>query len=325
MNNRKILIIGAGQIGSRHLQSLKAVKMPLEITVVDSSENSLDTAKERYGAINTSGGNHVLNYTDKIPVSLKFVDIAIIATTSGPRAALTKEFLKNNRAKYLILEKILFQKKTDYVQIDKLLKARKVKAWVNCPMRMMPFYAGFKKEFNRKKITYVLYGNRSGMATDLIHHVDFISFLTGSSDLKVDTKLLDKKIKKSKHKGYFEITGSLSIFFRNGSQLIIRCDAEGQSPKIIEIFDSEKRYAILESGGKAMVSKSPDWKMKEIEFSLPYQSRLTTTLIENLLSKGACELPTFKESAKLHLQVFEPIRIFLNKNSKNKFDYFPFT
>jgi len=317
--------MGAGQIGSRHLQSLKAVKIPLEITVVDSSENSLNTAKERYGAMNTSGGNHVLNYTDKIPVSLKFVDLVIIATASGPRAALTKELLRKARVKYLILEKILFQKKSDYAQIDKLLKAKKVKAWVNCPMRMVPFYAGLKKEFNRKKITYVLYGNRSGMATDLIHHVDFVSFLTESSDLKLYPKLLDKKTKKSKHEGYFEITGSLFIFFGNGSQLIIRCDAKGQSPKIIEIFDSEKRYTILESGGRALMSRAPNWELKEIEFDLPYQSQLTTILVENLLSKGACELPTLKESAKLHLQIFEPIRIFLNQNSKNKLNYFPFT
>lgn len=318
MGRKNICIIGVGQIGSRHLQALKAIKTPLEIWVADQSKNSLKTAKERYESMNTSGGEHVLHYQNELPKNSVF-DIAIIATTSGPRADITKRLLKNNKVKYLILEKILFQNKNDYAEIEKLLAKHKVKTWVNCPMRMMPFYAGLKNEFDDKKITYLLYGNQSGLATDLIHHVDFIYFLIGSSDLKTDTWLLDKKLKDSKRKGYSETTGSLSVFFENGSQLIVRCDDKDQSPKIIEIFDEEKRYTIFESQGKALVSRTPDWKLEELKFDLPYQSQLTTTLVRDLFSRGKCDLPTYKESAKLHLQTFEPIRKYF------KLKYYPFT
>lgn len=315
---KKIAIIGSGQIGSRHLQALGAVKTPLNIAVFDNSDDSLNTARKRYESMSASSAGHVLNYTKVFPQKTNF-DIAIIATTSGPRADLTKDLLKKNKVKYLILEKILFQNKNDYGRIEKLLKSKKVKTWVNCPMRMMHFYADLKQKFNNKKVAYVLYGNQSGMATDLIHHVDFVSFLTGSTDLEIDTRLLDKKLKNSKRKGYLEITGSLSIFFKNGSQVIVRCDNKGQSPKIIEIFDEEKRYIIFERQNKALVSRSPDWKTGEVKFDLPYQSQLTTRLVEDLLSKRKCDLPTYKESAKLHLQTFEPIR----KHFRLKF--YPFT
>lgn len=315
---RSVCIIGAGQIGSRHLQALKGVKTPLSIVVADQSENSLKIAKERYESMNTPGGEHVLHYQNQLPENSVF-NIAIIATTSGPRADLIKELLKKNKAVYLILEKILFSKKRSYKEIEKLLAKNKVQTWVNCPMRMMPFYAGLKKEFNKQKITYILHGNQSGLATDLIHHVDFVSFLTGSTNLKVDTKLLDKKLRDSKRKGYMEVTGSLSIFFENGSQLVARNDNKGQSPKIIEIFDEEKKYIIFESEGRALTSKTPNWKLGEIKFNLPYQSQLTTMLVEDLLSKGRCELPIYKESAKLHLQAFEPIRKYF------KLKNYPFT
>ena len=318
MNKKNICIIGAGQIGSRHLQALKAVKTPLEILVVDNSANSLDIVKERYESMNTFGGNHILHYQSQLPENSVF-DIAIIATASGPRAVLTKELLKKNKVRYIIMEKLLFQNKNDYGQIDRLLKLKKVKTWINCPMRIMSFYAGLKNEFDGKKITYILHGNQSGMATDLIHHVDFISFLTGSTDLEVYTRLLDKKLKESKRKGYLETTGSLNIFFKNGSQVLIRCDDKGQSPKIIEIFDEKKRYIIFESDERAIMSRTPDWKPEELKFNLPYQSQLTTVLVENLLSKGKCDLPTYKESAKLHLQTFEPIRKYF------KLKYYPFT
>jgi len=318
MANKSIAVIGAGQIGSRHLQALRGVKTPLDIVVIDQSENSLKVAKERYERMSTSGGKHILHYQNQMPENFVF-DIAIIATTSGPRATLAKELTKKNKIKYLILEKLLFTKKNDYATISKLLKTKKIKAWVNCPMRMIPFYAGLKKEFGGKKITYILYGNQSGMATDLIHHIDFVSFLTGSTDFKADTQLLDKKLKDSKRKGYLETTGSLSVFFENGSQLLVRCDNNGQSPKIIEIFDANKRYLLFESGGKTSVLKVPDWKLKEMRFNIPYQSQLTTILIKNLLSKGKCKLPTYKESAKLHLQILEPIRKYFKLNN------YPFT
>ena len=35
---KKVIIIGAGQIGSRHLQALAAIKTPLDIYVVDPTE-----------------------------------------------------------------------------------------------------------------------------------------------------------------------------------------------------------------------------------------------------------------------------------------------
>lgn len=315
---KSICLIGAGQIGSRHLQALKGVKTPLSIVVIDQSKNSLKIAKERYESMNTSGDKHILCYQNQLPENSVF-DIAIIATSSKPRADIIKELLKKNKIKYLILEKILFQKKNDYIDIGKLLEKNGVKTWVNCSMRVMPFYSNLKGKFDGKKITYILHGNQSGMATDLIHHIDFVSFLTGSTDLDVDIRLLDKKLKDSKRNGYLETTGSLSVFFKNGSQLLIRCDNNGQSPKIIEIFDEEKRYVIFENENRALVSKAPDWKIETVKLDLPYQSQLTTTVIENLLSSGGIALPTYEESARLHLQTFEPIRKYF------KLEYYPFT
>lgn len=324
MNKKNICIIGAGQIGSRHLQALKAVKTPLEIWVVDNSTESLKIARERYDSMNTSGGEHILHYQNQLPKNYVF-DVAIIATASEPRAVLTKQLLKKNKVKYLILEKLLFTKKNDYTIIDKLLKSKKVKTWVNCPMRMMPFYAGLKKGFRGKKITYILHGNQSGLATDLIHHLDYMAYLTGSKIFSLDTHLLDKKTKESKRKGYLEITGTLIAEFKDGSTGLFRCDDKGLTPKIIEILSQDKIYIIRESENKVLVSKTPDWMWGEVDVSIPYQSQLTTILVNNLLRKRTCDLPSYEESARYHLQSMEPLLKFLNTKSNKKYDKYPFT
>lgn len=322
--NKKVLIIGAGQIGSRHLQALKAVKSPLEILVIDQSDESLGVARERYNSTPASKTIHNIEYGRELPKN-KIYDIAIIATTSGPRAALTKELLGKSKVKYLVLEKLLFAKKNDYASIGKLLKAKGVKTWVNCPMRIIPFYKGLKGEFDRQKITYILHGNQSGLATDLIHHLDYIAYLTGSKEFLLDTRLLDKKTKESKRKGYLEITGTLTAEFKNGGLGLFRCDSKESTPKIIEILSPDKRYIIKENKSKSLVSKSPNWKWEEIEAPIPYQSQLTTILVESLFTAGKCELSTYEESAKYHLLTLEPLLKFLNKTSKRKYNYYPFT
>ena len=45
---KKIFIIGSGELGSRHLQSLKNIKTSLEIYIIDPSNKSLKIAQERY-------------------------------------------------------------------------------------------------------------------------------------------------------------------------------------------------------------------------------------------------------------------------------------
>ncbi len=324
MANKSILIIGAGQIGSRHLQALKAVRFPLEIYVVDKSEESLKMAEERYESMPAGKVAHSVEYTLSLPNKTDF-DLAIIATASSPRVAITQELLKRSKVRYLILEKLLFSKKNDYFKIGKLLRAKKIKAWVNCPMRMMPFYAGLKKEFGRQNITYILHGNQSGLATDMIHHLDYMAFLSGSKEFSLDTRLLDKKTKESKRKGYSEITGTLTAKFKNGSFGLFRCDDKGSSSKIIEIFSEDKRYIIKESENKALVSKSPEWQWQEVNTALPYQSQLTTILVEDLIKTGRCGLPLYEESSRYHLMALEPLLNFLNKISKKKYSFYPFT
>ena len=48
MTITNIAIIGAGQLGSRHLQGLKKAQLPMNIFVLDASEESLTICEQRY-------------------------------------------------------------------------------------------------------------------------------------------------------------------------------------------------------------------------------------------------------------------------------------
>ena len=101
-----IAIIGAGQLGSRHLQGVKQSNNKLDIWVLDPNKDSLEIAEERYNQIPTNipQNIHLVQSMIEIPVEL---DIVIVATSSKPRFSIVKELLTKHHVRYLILEKFL--------------------------------------------------------------------------------------------------------------------------------------------------------------------------------------------------------------------------
>lgn len=324
--NKHIFIIGGGQIGSRHLQALKAVNLPLSITVIDPNSESLKTARERYESMPAGKFQHKTEYLTEISKNKKPIDLAIIATCSDIRAEIVKKLIQLSRVKNIVLEKILFGKKSDYDSIGKLLRQSKTKTWINCPMRMMPTYRKIEKYFRGKKISYIVTGSKFGLITNAIHYLDHAVHLSDTTEFQINTAGLDSRPIPSKRKGFLEFNGTLTANFKYGSNISMTCYPEGNAPIIVEIHTDNARYIGKENEGKAWLAKAENnWQWEEIEAPIPFQSQLTTSLAENILTTGTCDLVSYNESKKIHLQMLEPLQIFLNKNSKKKYNNYPFT
>ncbi|OGM99423.1 MAG: hypothetical protein A2817_03420 [Candidatus Yanofskybacteria bacterium RIFCSPHIGHO2_01_FULL_39_8b] len=321
----KVYIIGAGQIGSRHLQALKKTSFPLDISVIDPSPESLKLAAERYDTISVEREIHRISFIKNM-ASGESIDLAIVATTSDVRAGILKQLIKKNKVKYLILEKILFNKRKDYEIIQKIITKNEIKAWVNCPIRIMPFYRNLRDKLG-SNILFYAHSGKPVLMGSAIHYIDYMSYLTRSLDFKVDTSYLDPRPISSKRKGFFEITGTLIVKFKNKGQAIFSFSNKGSSPIIIDISDDSKfRTIIKDSENKAWTSdRENNWQWKETDMQFLMQSQMTNLLVENIIGTGNCNLITYKDSAKLHLSFLESLRLFLNKHSGKKYNYYPFT
>jgi hypothetical protein len=324
MRNNKIIIIGSGQIGSRHLQSLRSIEIPLNIFVFDTSKDALKTAKDRYNEMPKSNHEHQLNFINDLPGNDAF-DVAIIATCSDVRFSVTKRLIENNKIKYIVFEKILFNEKKQYKRMADLLKKHKIKAWVNCSMQMMPFFKELREEI-KNPILYTVTGSKYGLITNAIHYLQHIAYLTNCYEYNLNTDLLDSKLMKNKRKGFLELNGTLVANFKDKSIAILNCIANGDAPIKIEVSNQDFRIIFRQNEDKAWISKSKDkWQWKEINATIPYQSSLTKTLVEDILSKNTCSLPAYKEAVIVHLQMLEPLKHFLNKNKRNKYSRYPLT
>lgn len=323
---KNICIIGAGNIGSRHLQSLADVKQPLLIEVVDPFLSSLETAKKRYSEVAPINTKHKLIYSQNINHISPKIDIAIIATNSNYRYSVTNELLSTSKVKYIVFEKILFDKPKHYKKMSELLSKNKIKAWVNCSRRAMPYYRNLTNPLKDQKLQYIVSGSGWGLATNVIHYIDHIALLTNCYDFKVDTSYLDPKPIDSRHSGFLELTGTLIASFADGSLGVFTCYSDGNAPQIMQILTPNFRTLTLETEGKAYTSaKNSNWSWNLKPAQLLNQSQITGRVVSSLLKTGSCELTPYDLSSKLHLTLFEPLLKFINKHSNKKNLYYPFT
>lgn len=300
-------IIGAGQLGSRHLQGLKSSSLPLDIWVVDNNEDSLKLAEDRYDTVKEISEKKV-HYTDNIsniPLELDFV---VVATGSKPRAAIVSNLLEHSTVKNLVLEKVLFPKLSDYDEIGNLLKEKKVKCWVNCPRRMFGYFHDIKDMLDAtKKITMHNEGKDWGLCCNAIHMIDIFLFLTGDDGYSMDTSGLIPKILESKRSGYIEINGTLRITTQSGHVLTLTStsDYDGANKKIIT---NEGLTINIEEGKGIMNINDRDYI-----FHMPYQSEMTGLLADMILKTGYCPLTTYDKSALYHKTFIKDILDYYNK------------
>lgn len=323
---KNICIIGAGNIGSRHLQALAKIKQPLFIQVVDPFLPSLDTAEKRYKEVASKNSRHMLNYFQDLNKIIPPVDVAIIATNSDIRFEVTKKLLELSSVKYIIFEKLLFDKPSEYQKMSKLLTQKNVKAWVNCSRRTMPFYRRLKNILSDQKIQYFVSGSGWGLATNVIHYIDHLALLTNCYDFKVDTRYLDPKPIESRRSGFLELTGTLIASFADGSLGVFTCYPDGDAPQIMQILAPDFRTLTLETEGKAYTSaKKSNWIWNLKPAQLLNQSQITGRVVSSLFKTRSCELTPYDLSSKLHLTLFKPLLKFVNKHSKKKYNFYPFT
>lgn len=300
----RIKIVGAGQLGSRHLQALQAIEQPLDIHVIDTSPAALEVARERFRSV-PSKVHHEIRFSSVIEPT-NVTDVAIVATNADIRRAVTNQLLDASGVRYLVLEKLLFSRPEDYVGFESMLESCGTRAWVNCPMRMMVPYEQIRAELRGSPVNYRVTGSNFGLVTNAIHYLDHVAHLTGCPEFSVNHTGLDATPVKSKRVGFLELNGRLVADFADGSRCEVVCSADGDTPVLVEIFGRNARYIVRENEGCVWLSSAESgWAWSERSARISYQSELTTRIVETLLRENSCPLSPIGESISIHRQLLD--------------------
>lgn len=328
MKITNVAIIGAGQIGSRHLQALSKTKNEINIIVIDPSQQSLDVAKERYKELPQSPNVKSISFS-KTTESLRniILDITIVATASDIRKKVILDLFSSNIPKFMILEKVVFQNVADFAEIIALFNKHETKVWVNCPRRMWDLYQFIKENLkSNDNLQVQINGSNWGLGSNAIHFIDLFYFLNGNMDLTISTELLDDTVLESKRKNFYELTGTIRGICQNKNVLSISSYKSGASPLFISISNIDNIFIVDESKGKIFFSNSNNkWQWEEKTFSIPYQSELTNLAIDSIINTGSCILTSIDESFNHHKALFDDLTKYFSKILKNEVINCPIT
>lgn len=311
----QIAIIGAGQIGSRHLQAMSLIDRPVRLQVVDPSAASRQVARERFEQCPASPLVTGVDYLEDIAGLHPEIDVAIVATSANIRRATIESLLSRKVVRRLILEKVLFQKVEDLAAVGQLLREKGVAAWVNCPNRMAPIYKTLKDSLrNEPRIEVAVTGSMIGIGCNAIHYLDLCAFLAGTAGFALSPKLLDKEIMPSKRDGFVEFTGTLAGSNAQGTRFSVTSLATGDLPVLISIASPSLRCIVRENEAKCWLSEAASgWAWREEAFTNQYQSQISQIVVRDLLDRGDCDLTRYEDSVDLHVSLLTALRDHLDQ------------
>jgi hypothetical protein len=300
--SKKIAVIGAGSIGRRHLQALLKLKPPAHISVIDPSRSAIDAAKEVCSKDRDSSSVRGLEFFESLARLGPHLDLAVVATTSRERAAVTEELLEGRSVDSIIFEKVLFQTMDEYDSVADLLASHGTKAWVNCPRRTYEIYQNLARMIGGgQRVSLHATGGEWGLACNGIHLIDLLSFFTRDCDYRYDASRLDLQVWESKRRGFSEISGTLIGYQKDGSEIVLHSRRGSSAPLVLLIMTEHLHAVVDEAAGWARIATSDNgWNAEVESFKIPYQSNLTHTLAEEIFQTGESTLTGYGESSTLH-------------------------
>jgi hypothetical protein len=304
--DNKLAVIGVGQVGSRHLQALGKVSGINKIFLVDTNPDSRKTAVSRFKEMNPDfrGRLQELENIDKLPEEL---DVAVIATTADVRLIALKHLLRTSNVKSLILEKVLFQNLNDYFEAERILGEVVTRTWVNCPQRIWPFFKDLRDRFaSDPNLQLIVHGSQWGLACNAVHNADIAAFLWGNS--LQHEPLLDPDFIDSKRAGFKEVTGEFVTRAGRGRLVRQLSYENGRFPLCFTVHHPNAHIIWNAVSGARMESnEAQGWGWEASMMRAPYQSELTTLIVEDILAGRLCGLPEYRASASIHRGVLEAI------------------
>jgi len=294
---KNILIVGFGNMGCRHVQAVLQEKEKYDVHVFEPFEEMINRNLERIGAAKSDCSFYTS--LDALPQ----IDLAIIATSSGPRFEIVKKLL-NKRVNYFLLEKIVFQSTMQFDEILQLAKDKGAALYCNFVNRYFAAYDEIKKAISNLpgKLRMKVYGNAFGLGCNSIHYIDIFQYLTNNNAVLITGSSLNALEEGNRRgKEYMEFDGSLSVTNSAMDSLHIISDRNFSGGIVVSIEKNDTSCLLSEQTGR-WYHASED-KIREGDFGIKPTSKLSNIIIREILN-GNCRLTTLEQTSQAHSELF---------------------
>jgi predicted dehydrogenase len=299
----QLAVIGAGQIGSRHLQALSQLEHKCQIHVVDPGQKSLQTARNRLAEMKENPNvvdYHFHRTVNDLPPLLDYV---VLSTSANIRLSVMRNLLSICEVRAFVLEKVLYTRVQDYIDSIDLLREFQVPTWVNCTRRAFSSYLELKDMLREQQILdFKVCGGEWGLGCNGIHFIDLIAFLSDGANLKlIDARNLDDGYIKSKRPSFVEFTGAISGCLDDGTSFEIKSVRGTDIRRLIEIRTERFTILIDEQSNELTLFDEANGQWEHRKFQCPFTSDVMKDIASDILINRRCSLPSHEESVSHHL------------------------
>jgi hypothetical protein len=156
--------------------------------------------------------------------------------------------------------------------------------------------------------------------------MDLFSYLSGCNDFKFVRAHLKDKVLNAKREGFKEFIGRLEGENSRDDSLDLFCNDKNEVYISIEIRNGPETYLLVTNFVNHFdLTSSNELASRMGKVFLPYQSEMTHIWANDILEKGSCDLPTYANSIKLHLELIRVFTCHIEKITGEKIEACPIT
>ncbi len=298
------MLIGCGNIGSRHLQSLIMLPFKIKIQIVEPNNNAQLLAKERLEELQCDLSHCDIIWYESITQIQNTSDLIIIATPSPGRSKLINQLLNLGHRRFLI-EKIVCQSVSEYDVLLSTMKKFNAKGWVNTNRRYFNSYRKIKEFFKNNKLNLTVTGANPRLGTTAIHYIDLFCWIAEDYDIKLNGAFLLNELFSNKRGIHLkEFAGTILGSLNNNSTLNITFHTNSTVPSVLTLVDSDNNNIIIDETNEK-ITCSMNQLRDHLEFKFQHTSDLTKIIVQDILNQDGCMLPTLDDLYRPHCELFK--------------------
>lgn len=323
----RVLIVGCGQLGSRHLQAVASLPQVQDIEVVDPNPEALQLGRQRLAEVSGQGPSPRVRWLASLEDASRGGSLCIIATQAQGRLLLFRQVVEALGYPAFILEKLVVPSVAECEDLLEMATRSGVSVWVNCQTRAYPFHQRIKAHLDpNEPLVLSVVGGNIGLATNGIHKVDLFVFFDGATRLESGGTHVDSMLHRTS-RGHVDLSGTLYASTDKGSRLMLTYAAHHRHPEQISIGSPRYRCFVDHKQGWAAESEASSgwaWRLMHFEEDIRV-SRLTRRFVSEILASGRCDLPTLEESLISHRFILGELQPHFSRLLEQELECLPVT
>ena len=323
----RVLIVGCGQLGSRHLQAVSRLPHVQEIEVVDTRPEALQLGHQRLAEVTDRQPQMEVRWYSSLSEATPGGNLCIVATQAPGRCQLVREVAQRLDYTVFLLEKIVSQSVGELEELMAFSTVRGLSVCVNLKGRAYPFHTRVKQLLDpADPILFSVVGGNHGLATNGIHVADLFAFYDGSRRIELAGSHIDPILHHTK-RGMLDLNGTLQGYTEKGSHFTLSYAADHTASEQLSI--STRRYRCIVDHLQRWAVESDTgsgWAWRPI----PYEgdllvSDMTKQFAADLLRWGRCELPSLEASFVAHRFILEALKPYFSQLLQRELESCPVT